>query len=1093
MKIFIIILVILFLLYFTLKKQEKFTVKTGDVKVTQEMRDRIVIEKINNEAREDMSYISYRDYINIETENNITRFMNMLSDKEKKMNFFINDLAIEDRTLPLARSFNTNNNEKSYFQYINFKKLSVPTDSLDEKYQNPNNIDYASLFLEAFKPNVILKVFFKKPENEIRMRYQIRKRQQNRIISSSYLAAKRLGVRNIENNQIQLHRSPLTHRYEPTDDLLVKGSFMDNYREAGNKTYGNYLSDVHKLTVDVIQAQEDSEYNQIKKNYEEGKYLMAFEDFNKVELNYHSIYDGDFTYLEKGEKGIETKKILKPANQLSGRSLLYDDKIARVESFIYMSPGEYTIDLILDRENDKDFEDGVMVSMEYQFNNDYSREDSIVKDRAGRPISLLHFDESRFMSSGSQDDSNFLKSNITNLISELNYLEKKIRNKRDKSWILHDNFYPLEPERWVMYAKTVLFYILLEFNKKKGIETNNYNNTTELLENFKIKYRAERLETRYVKEPSRTYKYYLDRQKELVMMESRTVQEQQELNNVSEKLMELLPEELSRPENGGPLGPDKFKIQHLEDFYNQMADYKENKEDIDSLFADIKDKTGGNFKKNFSKILDVYIHHYLKPEGDTTSVNNFKLTSENLPNYFNNLRAAMEVGNPDIDGKTPLTEKSDKKLSEYLKTPRVASFDIKIEIKRDMKIIPVFDRVQPAISEEPKPDEEKPVDEFTALVRRVLVLVKKDFRKIIKNKNYEYLSSELELILKNIYNSSKRNKGERADNYRRTIEIILNLVGKIRDGSIDDLNDLLDLDIDNYMFPNEVIQENFSNYNTMNPDIIETFDSGYHKHTADGRINFELEWGNPLVKENEGRYDEYSLLSDQSKNQVIQSYDKMENALKQASSMVNNYVEGMDKKMKSVDLSKINQDTNDALEKVEKSQSEKDQDYKELENKQNSRISDIKGKIKELEKLQSKRYLGDGKEYNSIKSFGDGQVLSIKNMKDDIYGILVNGKCLSYDKKNNIDIKPCDSSKSQQFKLNNITQTDQYNNIITQNNQEMLGEFDGINYPFQMMNPIQHQSQCLTLNGNSIGVKECMNTSKQRWEGLKNIKTCNKL
>ena len=52
---------------------------------------------------------------------------------------------------------------------------------------------------------------------------------------------------------------------------------------------------------------------------------------------------------------------------------------------------------------------------------------------------------------------------------------------------------------------------------------------------------------------------------------------------------------------------------------------------------------------------------------------------------------------------------------------------------------------------------------------------------------------------------------------------------------------------------------------------------------------------------------------------------------------------------------------------------------------------------------------------------------------------------------------------------------------------------DGVSYPFSMVNPVLHKSQCLTLNGNSVGVKDCVNSNKQRWEGLKNIKLCDKL
>ena len=87
---------------------------------------------------------------------------------------------------------------------------------------------------------------------------------------------------------------------------------------------------------------------------------------------------------------------------------------------------------------------------------------------------------------------------------------------------------------------------------------------------------------------------------------------------------------------------------------------------------------------------------------------------------------------------------------------------------------------------------------------------------------------------------------------------------KIKDGSIDDINDLLELDTESYMFPNEVV-ETFSNLNIMRPTEHFDNDVDLHKHTSDGRVNFGLTWGNPLEKANEGRYDEYALLSEESK------------------------------------------------------------------------------------------------------------------------------------------------------------------------------------------------------------------------------------
>ena len=1091
MKYFIIILLILFLLYIILKKNEKFTTEKGDIEITQEMRDRIQIEKINDSVREDMKYISYRDYINIESENTMNTFLGILRDKNKILNFFNNNLGIKDRSMSLARSFNSTNDENSYFNYMNFKKLNVPIDDLDEKYQDINFSNYTSFFLEAFEPNISLKAFFINPIGERRIRYQLRKKDDAKIISSNYIIARRRGVNDISDGNIQFQRSHLTYRYEPKQNILINGSYDKSDTNEKEAVYSNYLQDTHKLMVDILLSQEETENNTIENDYKNGNYLLAYEDFNKIDKDHTTIFNGDFTYLEKNNDKIESKKI--ETTDTTGRQILYDDKIVVTENIFYMSPGDYSIDIILDKENTDDYKDGILISMNYIFNQSFSEEDIIVKDSLGNPISFKHLNDSNFRSSGTQDDSYFLKTDISRLISELNYIEKKVKNKQ-KEFIFYDDLQPLEPERWVKYAKTVLFYVLLEYRKENKSETEIYSSLSEDLFIFKDKYREMRLDTRYVKIPSPTYKYYMDRQQELLNIENSTVQEQQDLHYVSETLFNMKEAELSRPENGGPLGEDKFKTQGLKDLFAQMADLNSNKDELNKLYSKLKADTGRTFNKDFSKMVDIYIHHHLKPEGDQTVLNNrFKLKANAMQEYFTILRSKMESVNPDIDGILPATEKSSGPLTSLLKQPKITTFNIKVELKEEPDIKPFEATITPATKDPIPTPPEPPVDEFTGLVRRVLVLVKKDFRKIIKNKNYEYLSTELELILKNIYRSSQTATKERKIKYTQAIEIILKLVNKIRDGSIDDINDLLDLDIDSYIFPNEVIQENFSNYNTMNPDIIETFDSGYHKHTSDGRLNFELDWGNPLSKANEGRYDEYTLLSDQSKNQVVNSYNTMETALNKASSMVNNYVTGMDDKMNNVDLDKIKRETNTAIEKAEKTQENLDEEYAEIEENQNEKLRSVRDKLKELETIQKKRYLGDSTEFNSIKSFGDGQVLSIKNMKDDIYSILVNGQCLNYNTKNNIEVKPCNSSKDQQFKFNNITEINQYNEILEKNGQGKVGEFDGISYPFQMLNPIQHQSQCLTLNGNSIGVNECMNTSKQKWEGLKNIKKCDKL
>ena len=72
-------------------------------------------------------------------------------------------------------------------------------------------------------------------------------------------------------------------------------------------------------------------------------------------------------------------------------------------------------------------------------------------------------------------------------------------------------------------------------------------------------------------------------------------------------------------------------------------------------------------------------------------------------------------------------------------------------------------------------------------------------------------------------------------------------------------------------------------------------------------------------------------------------------------------------------------------EQIEKTQEEIDKLYLDTESKQNEKIARISEKVKELEKLQNKKYLGDMESFNSLKSFGDGQVISVQNLKKDIY------------------------------------------------------------------------------------------------------------
>ena len=1095
MKIFIIILFILIILYIIRKKEDFAGKKVLEYDITPEMIEDIKDTEDGglNNTISGKRYITYKDYCTIENIKNKILFKKILSQKEVGVDIFerdtgfFNNIGIYPRNKLLSSIFNSKNSEQIYYHYLDFKRGNVYSgDETDDKYKNPNNIDYATLFIETFEPNIILNTKFIKPDKEIRIRYQIKKTGDNQIIYSNYINYDTRGVEKLDDGIIQLQRSPMSFMYEPYEEILLGSQkFLYPYKRESdeaspsNKIYSNHFLNLQKLVIDIKDAQTEESLKTIENDYENNtdKYLYAFEDYNKINKSVTEYCIDNYT-----------------------------DNCVVTETRLFLSPGDYTMDIILDLEDDlEDYSDDFSVSLKYNLND----------SKLSNPDDLIITDNEKlnsFNNNSKFDTSSYLDINITGIISDLNSLESYIKKtEQDEqggnekiTWLFNDNFNKNKPVYFTKYVKIYLFLIVLKFKIITDVTTkkNDYIKLMKELEIFIVKYKSKRADLRVISNPS---KKYLDLTKELNLIAykvTKTENDNSMIGQILKVMDDMKEEELERSE--GKLGIDTKKIKNLRMFSEQIYDKSSKITEITNLITNVKNDTNfpiTNTRMSVIRLIDIYIHTALKTAGDNTlnnyNIYSFSINQYKLKDYFINFRTKLEKLKTDREGKIKYDIEPGKILNNKFPISKNSSFDFTVLMKPIFS--PAVEFPEYEIDIEKAPELKPEISEYTALLRRILRLIKRDFNGIIKDKNYEYLSPDLELILKNIYKSSNSSTTDKKRVYNDIINIIIDLVAKLKDGSVDSVNYLLNLDIDTYVY---TPRENFSNYNTMNPDIIEHFDSSLHKvehfdsslhkHTSEGRINFDLQWGNPLLKDNEGRYDEYTLLSDQSKSQVMDSYNKMETVLNKASSIVNKHIVGMDNKIKNIDERKVAIDTDRAMEQIEKTQEELDQDYKEKELLQNEKLNSISVKVKELEKLQNKKYLSDSKEFNSIKSFGDGQVMSIKNMKDDIYNVLVNGECLSYNKKGNLDIKPCNYSKNQQYQIRTIPNMDKYNDVIIKNNQEPVGEYDGVNYPFQMLNPILHQSQCLTLNGNSVGVKECLNSNKQRWEGIKNIKICDK-
>lgn len=1077
MKVIIILLLLVILLFFMYKNQENFF----NIQVTQEMRDRYNREQLAELEEPTREEGSNRINMEFEHISNLERFNGLLGENAEQKKNFINDpnngLGFMDRSTLLTDLFDGLDETKRYNHFRNFKQGQPNLDGVGTEYSNPNGIDYTTLFVEKFDSNIILRTIFKKPDFKIKIRYEII--SDNSTISSGYIFNEEIAVDSIANRQIQCLKSPFSKRYEPYSNIFINTNIYNSVPDPvnSNRRYPNYYKDLHKLMIDLRNS---NSLETIRNNYLAGQYKIAFEDFNKVSKNISNEYLSDFKKVVLRDGNLIEEEITQDQENEKPTDILFNGDIREIETRLFVSPGDYKLKIIVESENR--FND-LFISMKYNFNSDIPIDESVLTFN-DNPISYLNFLSNR--NSQKKENLSYLKINVDNFKEELTSIKNRIENnildeKEEIPHIVNSNINAFFPERVYFYVNLVLFKLLFSLRKNLGLDNytgsvnpQHYSNLMLKLERFLQLFMERPNDDRILQNPSQRYR---NLEQEIEQLSEDQNPSETIILLITQKTRELDLLRLQELQVETPYQPDTERLNFLNSLYRDIIS-DESLESVKNLLN----------QSSIDNIIDKYLGQHL-----LNNINIYEGRNENEKSeitrvqYLLRLEQFIEQFIPDIDGKVSNSLISDENLSAIYDTVRFQDYNFSVEIKAQPTI-----EVESTQDPEPiTPPEEVVLDEYTLLVRRVIRLVKRDFKKIVKMKKYNNLDPELEGILKNIKRSSKMSNPESKEKYLRMIDIILNLVDKIKDGSIDDINDLIELDTNSYQFPNEVIVETFSNINIMRP-IVEHFDGDVdlHKHTSEGRINFGLTWGNPLEKANEGRYDEYSLLSEESKKKVLDSYGKIQNAVIKTDFMVNNFVNGMEEKINKVNYEQVRTQTNNAIEQLEKTQEEKDKIYGDTEKKQNERIARISEKVRELEKLQNKKYLGDLDTYNSIKTFGDGQVISVKNYKSDIYNILVNEECLDYDKKGNISTSKCSGSKSQQFKMNLIEAQDKYNTIVVPNGSEPVNEYSGVNYPFHVLNPVLHQSQCLTLNGNSVGVKACENSKNQRWQGMKNIKLC---
>ena len=150
----------------------------------------------------------------------------------------------------------------------------------------------------------------------------------------------------------------------------------------------------------------------------------------------------------------------------------------------------------------------------------------------------------------------------------------------------------------------------------------------------------------------------------------------------------------------------------------------------------------------------------------------------------------------------------------------------------------------------------------------------------------------------------------------------------------------------------------------------------------------------------------------------------------------------------------------------------------------------------DLDNLKAKAITSNASPAKSIRCLNNSSILnlesypdpdpSINNPKYLIYG---NNGCLQYEDKyeknpNTWNFKPCDANKSkQQFKINKINTLKQYNDLITNPNNEKykINDQSNIKLGFYTVNPKNNYDQCLQLNNDGVSVMPCNMDSSQKF------------
>jgi len=290
--------------------------------------------------------------------------------------------------------------------------------------------------------------------------------------------------------------------------------------------------------------------------------------------------------------------------------------------------------------------------------------------------------------------------------------------------------------------------------------------------------------------------------------------------------------------------------------------------------------------------------------------------------------------------------------------------------------------------------------------------------------------------------------------------------------------------------------------------ILENFsDLRLHQHGGTGQMNFiyPIETTSPEVGPREFEDEKwlmepsnlrllnsYKFLSDGQKNGILKEMDKMENTLDQLDNYTRGNLADITEKLHQIEKKAKREIMEDEKKQLEAKMSDTERAmlyFNENQSEQEKKMKRMNEKIDQLEKDNKDINLSRFDQINSIRSMGDGQVISVIPKKNNMYQLRANSGCVSHVKKTDgvqLDVKKCEEEPAQKFQLHHITNHEQYNQHL----KKPIDNLAAVYYPFELLTLPSDKTKCMSVRGNKTSMEDCQDSIYHRFDSLRNIKEC---